>query len=472
MSQRKSFPSLASLILPLLLACTAAPSGGGSSPPPSGTGGSTSTGGKSGSGGSGGQPGGSGGSASGGSTGSGGSASGGSTGSGGDSSATGGSSGTGGTTGGSDAAPASDAPGSNMPPEKGELGGQNFPGWKYVKPIVLDTSAAGANVTGAVMNFPVVVRLDAMNFDFAQARPNGEDIRFGGSDGTPLQYERELYDGAAKTAAFWVKVPAVAGGNATQSINIYWGNATAGDASDSTKVFDAAGGYVGVWHLGDNAPTAAGGYKDSTASGAHATGVNLDPMTNATAVIGNGLLLANAKEQWAKVEDKATLFRLKPDQTMSIWGKANSFPGRSGPGGYDTIYSKGEEWVVQKFSNSRTFETCFDGGNGGCAVGKTAIATGQWYRFTVVVRGGQASFYINGARDAGSGASSKDRAKPLAIGNQSQYIGLPKEKRSWDGYLDEALYIGAARDDNWVKLDYESQRPDSKFLKFGTTMMR
>ena len=55
-------------------------------------------------------------------------------------------------------------------------------------------------------NYPVAVILNAMNFDFAQAKPLGEDIRFGKADGTPLPYSIELWDAAAKAAAIWVKV--------------------------------------------------------------------------------------------------------------------------------------------------------------------------------------------------------------------------------------------------------------------------
>ena len=80
-----------------------------------------------------------------------------------------------------------------------------FPGWKYTKAIKLDTSAAarrqrrGDQLPGAVV-------LNAMNFDFAQAKPQGEDIRFGNADGAPLPYAVELWDTAAKTAAIWVRV--------------------------------------------------------------------------------------------------------------------------------------------------------------------------------------------------------------------------------------------------------------------------
>ena len=69
-----------------------------------------------------------------------------------------------------------------------------------------------------------------------------------------------------------MKVDSVAGNNATQSINMYWGNASAGDASDSRRC-SAADSFVGVWHLDEDGSTTAGGYKDASAAGNHGTGV-------------------------------------------------------------------------------------------------------------------------------------------------------------------------------------------------------
>ena len=45
-------------------------------------------------------------------------------------------------------------------------------------------------------------------------------------------------------------------------------------------------------------------------------------------------------------------------------------------------------------------------------------------------------------------------------------------KREWDGILDEARVLKVARDANWVKLEFESQKEGAKFLSFGPTMMK
>jgi hypothetical protein len=54
----------------------------------------------------------------------------------------------------------------------------------------------------------------------------------------------------------------------------------------------------------------------------------------------------------------------------------------------------------------------------------------------------------------------------LGIGNQTQHLG---GRRQWDGILDEARVMQAARSAGWAKLDYESQRAAPTLLRFGET---
>src|SRR5205085_1461974 len=252
---------------------------------------------------------------------------------------------------------------------------------KYLKSIKMDTTAAGANVMGNVAHYPVAVALAADNFDFSQAKPRGEDLRFGKPDGTPLPYARESYDATAKAALYWVAVDQVQGNNASQSINMYWGNAAAGDASDSKKVFPASAGFVGVWHLAEDGATTAGAFKDASESGADATGVNLMPGARVDGLLGKGTKMVNAMRQWVRVDDDAKRFR-PAKMTASVWGWADGFPakwGKDGSPGYQTILSSGEGWTVQRETGAR-FEECI---NQNCAIGK-GMNTKEWVHFVLV----------------------------------------------------------------------------------------
>ena len=161
-------------------------------------------------------------------------------------------------------------------------------GWRHVRTITLDTTAAGANVTEDVASYPLAVMLDKSRFDFTQARPDGADIRFVDAAGKVLPHAIELWDREAGRAAIWVLLDVVKGNSRDQAITMRWGNPNATDISDSKAVFKRADGFVGVWHLGEDGNVEAGGYKDSSDHEAHGTGVGMIPGSRVDARIGHG----------------------------------------------------------------------------------------------------------------------------------------------------------------------------------------
>jgi hypothetical protein len=126
-------------------------------------------------------------------------------------------------------------------------------GWKYSRQLALNTTAAGANVTGPVYRFPLLVRLtEGVNFTFSQARKNGEDMRFLAPDKRVLPYEIERWDSAGGRAELWVRLDTVFGNNNTQYITMQWGNGKAHGTTNGAAVFDTADGFTAVWHLNRN----------------------------------------------------------------------------------------------------------------------------------------------------------------------------------------------------------------------------
>jgi len=127
-----------------------------------------------------------------------------------------------------------------------------MPSWLYSRQLFLNTTATGAQVPRNVLNFPVLVRLTAANFEFSQAKTDGSDIRFTKNDNSLLYYEIETWDASANQAAIWVKVDTVYGNNNTQNIHMAWGSSSAAGVTDAAAVFDTSHAYRGVWHLGKN----------------------------------------------------------------------------------------------------------------------------------------------------------------------------------------------------------------------------
>jgi hypothetical protein len=129
---------------------------------------------------------------------------------------------------------------------------EDYSNWLHSKNVYFNTTSSGANVSGNVLNFPVLLRLKGTDMDFSQVKAQGADIRFAKADGTHLKYQIERYvDGASNqdTADLWVKVDTIKGNDSTQHIIMYWGKSDAVDSSNATAVFDTANGFVGSWHL-------------------------------------------------------------------------------------------------------------------------------------------------------------------------------------------------------------------------------
>jgi hypothetical protein len=352
-------------------------------------------------------------------------------------------------------------------------GGASGP-WRYSRAVNLDTTAAGAGVMGDVPKYPVAVVLDGTSFDFSQAKPDGTDVRFFASDGSPLPHEIESWDSTAKVAAIWVKVD-IKGNNNSQPFTMKWGNPSATDASNSQAVFDTKDGFLGVWHLSEPGSTTADGYKDSTATGANAAGVALTTASSSDGRVGKAALLAHAQQQWIQVPvAKSHPYDIFNQMTNSIWVQPKSHAVEyqcmfsKGEGGFRIHYYGIDTWDENK--GKHLVETCLKGAGDQCALNLTGtdVAPGaNWYHMVAVYDHPKISLYINGVlqkTEMDSGTWRSDPTKPVMIGNNSSVT-----TRSFDGLVDEARILNVPKDPSWIKLDYESQRPGQKFLTFGQT---
>ena len=115
------------------------------------------------------------------------------------------------------------------------------------------TTPDGANLPGSasVSDFPLLLRFNSANFNFAQAQSDGSDIRFTNAADAPLSYEIEQWDSVNGKAAVWVKIPTITG-NARQEIKMYWGKSGVGSQSSGSSVFNSSNGYCSVMHLNGN----------------------------------------------------------------------------------------------------------------------------------------------------------------------------------------------------------------------------
>ena len=108
--------------------------------------------------------------------------------------------------------------------------------WTANQKITINAQA----VSGAVTQAPVAVRLHSGNFNFADAKPDGSDLRVVAADyKTELKFHIEKFDSINELAIIWVQLPKVDPADKTAHFWVYYGNEKAGPAEDSKGTWDS-----------------------------------------------------------------------------------------------------------------------------------------------------------------------------------------------------------------------------------------
>ena len=294
----------------------------------------------------------------------------------------------------------------------------------YRTKINLNTSAAG--VAGEVARAPVLVRLHQGNFNFADAKPNGSDLRFvAGDDRTPLKFHIESWNAQAQQALVWVDVQGLQPGQAA-AIYAYYGNKEAAAAQDAAGSF--APDYALVYHFEGSGPT-----KDVTSNGVQAGGA---ATRNASGLIGNSLVLDGA----TPLSVPAAAFAAGP-LSLSFWVK----PGSDGtvftlPGAVNLIAEGGQIFIDQ----------------GGTRSAGAALATGSWANVALVNDGKKTLLFVNG-QPAGEVVGALGAATGDAL------IG-----QGFAGEIDEFRVAKTALPQSMFQLAAASEGQGARLLTFDT----
>lgn len=312
--------------------------------------------------------------------------------------------------------------------------------WKHSGTLTLLTTPDGANLpaTVVVTDFPVLVRLHRDWFDFTQARPDGADVRFTTDGGERLAHQVEEWDAKAGSASVWVRVPRITG-NARQSLRMYWGKADAASESDGKAVFNESNGYLGVWHMGETVRDEVGALTTKDVG-----------TTPAKGVIGAARHFVGK----ARIEcgDKITTYPTGDDpHTTEVWFRpevANTTLigwGNDKPQGKVVMQFRGPPHV--------RMDCWFSGAN----VESTGpIMMNEWAHVAHVCRPGDSRLYVNGVL---AGVSTR-KDSPLKIASPAGlWIGNWRNQNQFKGDLDEVRVSQVARSAEWIRLQYENQKP-------------
>ena len=397
---------------------------------------------------------------------------------------------------------------------------ENYATWTGSRSIVINTTATGANVANAVTNYPVLVRLTSSQSDvFTTGGSNGASIRFTAADGTTrLQHERERWDSAGKAAEFWVLVPSVAG-NANTTIKMFYGKVGAADSSKSTAVFDTTttgNAFRAVYHM--NAGSGVATEKDATALANNLAASDSTVAAIPTDTVGAIGRARTFKGDTTTVDGRqyfvAPGTRAKPElnwgptnpHTVSAWAYARTTIGIASSG--NSIFNKGDnQYALQIYgtATNKKWESAVYTSTWrqipSSSLNVATNQTGAWYFVTGTWSGGATStnataqMYVNGVLDTtaslGIGTGNAYYSWNLFVGANPNGGGLnsvdsavsggttrsmtnaptrPGRARYWDGHLDEIRLARGVRSADWIKLDFETQKPTSTSVTVGNNI--
>ena len=312
-----------------------------------------------------------------------------------------------------------------------------YAGWQHSGSMYILTTPEAANlpVSASEDGFPLLVRLNRDFFDFRQTKARGDDIRFSSITGTPLAYQIEEWDAARGVASIWVRIPVIKG-NARQEIRLHWGNNDAASESNGNVVFNESNGYLSVWHMNEMVVDEVGTLQSkdmgtSVTPGMIGTGRHFagkqgvfcgDKIVNYP--IGDH---AHSTEAWFRAEQSNT--------TIIGWGNEG---GGRGSKVRMQLRSPPHLNVDSDFSNISS---------------GSRLPMGEWIHVVHTYGNGPRRIYINGKLDC-------EAKTKLDIKSPSRFwIGGWYNNYDFIGDIDEVRISKVARSADWVKLQYENQKP-------------
>ncbi len=313
-------------------------------------------------------------------------------------------------------------------------------GWSHTGVLTVLTTPEGAALPAGsfVEDFPLLVRLHRDWFDFKQAKAGGEDLRFTSGTGAPLAYQIDEWDAVAGTAAIWVRVPRIEG-DTRQAIRMHWGNAGAASESSATAVFNESNGFLSVFHLGDVVSDSVGTLEVKDTGTVPTAGIiaTARHFPGGAGVFGGEEI--TSYPVGASPHTSEAWFRTRtPNTTVLGWG---------------TEQAQGK--VVMQFSSPPHIRMdCYF--SRGSVTSEGRVPSEEWTHVVHTYQGNDSVVYLNGKL---AGSNSKD-GPPLAIKNPSRFwIGGWYNNYSFVGDIDEVRISKVARSAEWIRLQYENQKP-------------
>ncbi|HTP64751.1 MAG TPA: DUF2341 domain-containing protein [Geobacteraceae bacterium] len=324
--------------------------------------------------------------------------------------------------------------------------------WQYRKKIAFDTTEKGANIKENLTDVPVLVRLHAGNFAFANAKKDGSDIRFvSADDKAPLKFHIEKFDPKQAMAMIWVKVPQIAGNGNQDSIWMYYGNDSAPSGQEAGGTYDT--GQVLVYHLAETE----GAPKDATAYANHAAA--FAGTQGVPSIIGNGVSFKGSGEKI--VVQRSPSLNFAKGLTFSAWVKISQ------PQNDARLFSweDANQAIVIGIDQDRPYLRVTSNGKQPVTSDKKAqLPLNSWHHLAVAADSEKqiANIYLDGREVAAVNlfASLPAPSGEIAIGASMT------AQNAFAGSLDEIQIANVPRSASWIAAAFAGQGEDGKLTAY------
>jgi biopolymer transport protein ExbB len=318
--------------------------------------------------------------------------------------------------------------------------------WQFREKVSFDLSEKGAGIKENLIDAPVLVRLHAGNFQFANAKKDGSDVRFvSADDKVPLKFHIEKFDPKLAIALVWVRVPQLAGGGAQDSIWMYFGNESTPAGQEAGATYDSS--QVLVYHLNEEQ----GGAKDATSYGNHAA--DFAGAHNTPSVIGNGFSFKGGEKI---VVSRSPSLNFAKGFTFSAWVRIPQ------PQSDAHLFSwqDGKQSLIIGIDQDRPYLQV------GSVISekKGSLTPKAWHHLVVAADSEKKSgtLYVDGREvtTVNLPAALPSPAADIAIG--ASMVG----QNAFIGDLDEVQLSSIARPAAWVAAAFAGQGPDGKLTAY------
>lgn len=322
-------------------------------------------------------------------------------------------------------------------------------GWEYRKQLTIDTTAAGANISGDLRNVPVLVRLHTGNFGyFLDIQPKAEDIRFvAGDDQTPLKFNIERFDAINEMALIWVLLPEIKAGSKQTSVWMYYGNPTA--------VADVNGGYgpqqTLVYHFSDDLipPNDATAYNNRTSQ--------FNAHLNVATLIGNGVRF-DGEVNFVIADSPVLITDPAQGWTWSAWLKIDA--------------EQTDAFIFERSDDNSRLVLGIDGSSvfarSHAADGKVIetprnahLTIGNWHHVALTIGASRMALFIDGNEIAYADTILPELRGDIFVGSSAS------GSNAFVGMLDELNMHSVSRSASWFQAAMSSQGAMANLVIYG-----